>query len=273
MKRAVLVLLVLAGCESFDSVDAKPADPDGGPSPTTDAAADASSDGAGDAGVQPFCATFVPPAGETTIYCRDFDDGTPADSAWKQVDIDPPDAAALSLSSDNVSAPSSFRARIEPTERTCSYARAMIDLGPLPATAHVSFDVRLGGEGTLATEGSSFFVIETGACGIILQANPMKGEIHAQLAAAAGDQFYDVLPAYPRASKWARVDVTLHRAENQLEISVDGVRALANPISLLAGCLTAATKLGLRPGLHCEPASTNPREVRIDNLVATGTAN
>lgn len=118
---------------------------------------------------------------------------------------------------------------------------------------------------------ASYFAIETGTCGLIFSANDQKGILHAQTDSE--DASFVMLVHYPRPGTWAHVEATVHAVMNRIDVTVDGNPALVSPAILPAGCITQTSKLQLRPGLHCEPVATSPREVRLDNIVVVSSQN
>jgi hypothetical protein len=258
VKRALLVLVFVlvtfAGCGSFE--EGRSGEPDA-------SLAGAADSGASDASGPGFCATFASPLGDTA-FCRDFDDGRPALEGWD--DATSTNGASVALDSTHVSPPASLVARIEPGSIDCSYARVARELGQLPIVSRVAFDVLIGGAGTSPADGASYFVIDTGGCGLIFGANEERGNVHVQTG--IDDVSLAMLDHFPRAGTWAHVEATIRRGTNQLEVSVNGMPALsAGPATLPAGCLAVTSKLQIRPGMHCEPTSSSAREVRIDNVV------
>lgn len=260
---------IAGACASFEGSSDPPAT-DAGVDAGTDAAApdagtaDAPSEAA-DAGR--FCETVSPDGGKI-VYCRDFDAGIGADQQWNESTYV---NGSVSLdSTERVSAPTSFRARVEASVPTCAYAQVERDLGDLPAHTRVAFDVRVGGAGTDPTAGSSYFVIGAGACIVIFSANQEKGAAHIQIGAGAQDDVKDMVSSYPRPGIWAHFEASIDRAANRFDVTVDGKPALANgPESLFADCIDATSQLVIWPGIHCELPSPSAREVRIDNILVT----
>jgi hypothetical protein len=261
--RRAAVVLVLTACASFEAaaptvVEAGAADDAG----SSDAGSgDGSSSNDADPSV-PFCATFVPTSGET-LFCRDFDDGRPAIEGWNDTSVTSGSSLALDPTVF-VSAPLALLARIEADAGDgCAYARGVRDVGSLRIQTRVAFDVRLSGD-------STYFTFDTGTCGMIFTGGAQRGGVHLQMGAT--EAHYPMLDSFPRPGTWTHVEMELRSGTNQLDVTVDGKAALTNGTATLpTGCLTATSKISVRIGMHCEARSASLREVRIDNVVVTGT--
>jgi hypothetical protein len=270
MRRALLTLIFLAACGSFE--EAEPSTP-APPAPETEGGIDAGIDTAIEAAIdgaipKRFCES-VSPDGGRVVYCRDFDDGAGANEEWNLIDFTAGKSKLSLDTTDVVSPPHSLLARIEANSALCTYAAPERKLGEVPAQANVSFDVRIGGSDTRVTDGSSYFVIASGACLVILTAGEISGEAHLQLGQDL-NEFYPMVAAYPKTAAWAHVAAKIDRAAARFEISVDGEVALDNGgFALPAECVQGSVTLAIRPGLHCEPSTDAPREVRIDNVLVT----
>ena len=267
-----LAVAIGAACTSFESVE-EPTAGDGGVDSANDVGSvdgsvlDATVDA--DGGSKRFCETVAPDGGQI-VYCRDFDDGIGADQGWNGLTFDAGQGSVALDSVEFKSAPNSVRARVEPNVPGCGYAQVRRELGPLPSRTRVSFDVRIGGAGTMANDGASFFTIGTGGCIVILSSSQNKGTAHVQLGANQQDEYFEMVASYARADVWAHVEASIDRTAKQLEVYVDGTPSFDTvAIDLIPECIDATSKLVVWPGLHCEAESTNPREIRLDNILIT----
>ena len=120
---------------------------DAGVSGAADSASDVALD-VSDAG--PFCARLSP----KPLYCRDFDDGTPADMGWTLLtrDVDA-GALAIDLASPAPSSPGSLLVGNNGISGPCNNCTirnlmCMVFSRPLNTSAHFAVDVRVDSIGT-----------------------------------------------------------------------------------------------------------------------------
>jgi hypothetical protein len=217
-----------------------------------------------------FCEKATASQGSRLLWCRDFDDGQPL-TPDVQLGIDAQNATCVIDSGDSVSSPASLRSRIEKGAPSCTYARVIKLIQNAPKQVRIGFDVRIGGPGTLDTEGATYFFIGFGPaevpCSIIFAASSTQAFAFQQLV-NSGETYFDLATA-PTPGTWARVEVELDQSASNspaFSMTVNGKPALAR--TTLAPACTAEV-LNLQTGIFCDSAPNAPREVRYDNLLVT----
>jgi hypothetical protein len=225
-----------------------------------------------DTGTTRFCDELEPPVGFTTLFCRDFDDGSDPLANWDEVDV----TSVGSLQGDDrefATAPVSLHTRLGTNPPMCSYARAHVVLPTTVTRAILIMDVRLGGSDTDLTAPNSFVNIEiplsTGNdCQLIFWATGSSASVHEQIAGGS-DAFYP-MSIWPADQTWTRFRAELDWADRGLDVSLDGVSAYASRLLLRPGCLdSSSAAIRVWYGHHCETGG-GPREARFDNLAVFG---
>lgn len=245
-----LALLGAAACSSFGTTDGTPTPADGG---------------AGDAGpTARFCERYAAEAG-APAYCRDFDDGTDILFDWDDSAISP--LGSVTLGGLSSSPPSSLKARLEADAGACAYARVTRYVDVPGDIIHVEFAVRVGGDGTSAPEGSTFFTEEFGTCRLILSATDKSARVQEQFS---NQDIMHGLSRFPKDQTWTRYVVEVNRKTRALDVSLDGVKAFTTAQTLDAACDLSSPRIRLLLGQYCEAASASPREIHLDDVVAAG---
>jgi hypothetical protein len=252
--------LALAGCSlllSTSDLNEQSSPDGGGPTPTTDAGADApaNTDAAGDApvgtpdGGGPFCKSLSP----APKYCADFDDGNVL-AFFDGAHRDP-------MSTTNIVADNGA-ARIAMANATgCTYARLEKTLPASAAGMKVRFRVRPTAPFTEDEIFANLFIGEGDVgCALLLHVDPNGGSLQVQYGNPQMDDGYDWAVA-PKVGEWSDVSIDLAASTiPTVTIRVNGQPAMAKTLSQCS--FGAETWLAL--GLHC---ASGTAELRYDDVV------
>ncbi len=210
----------------------------GGPSPTTDAAADATTDGsvdsAGDAGpvgdapidaprtVEAglgFCASLA----TSVKLCDDFDEGRPLDAGWGATDIYGGETASVDTSV-SFSAPASFSSSVNPSDAPSS-ARLLQTVPTLSPHVHLEFEMLLPQptDGTYEL-GVIHQVTANGTTyGLYLREVSQALQVELRTLEDDGGLYDQTWPVGPPSSTWSHVTIDLDVSDvGSFTVQVDG---------------------------------------------------